>query len=137
MVTEFGMSEKLGSVRYAGQQLQYLGSAVQDNSQLSPQTAGDHRRRGAPAGDRAVGTGARTAARAPGALENLAERLLTQETVDGTAADEALEAEMKAGEAGRGNGGQAATDETQTVAGVKLPKEGQVIAEAPGAPSEA
>src|SRR5271157_5684343 len=25
MVTEFGMSEKLGSVRYAGQQLQYLG----------------------------------------------------------------------------------------------------------------
>ena len=38
MVTEFGMSEKLGSVRYAGQQLQYLGGMVQDNSQLSPQT---------------------------------------------------------------------------------------------------
>ena len=32
------MSEKLGSVRYAGQQMMYLGSAVQDNSQLSPQT---------------------------------------------------------------------------------------------------
>lgn len=36
MVTEYGMSEKLGSVRYAGQQLQYLGSAVQDDGQLSP-----------------------------------------------------------------------------------------------------
>jgi len=38
MVTEFGMSEKLGSVRYAGQQLQYLGGSVEDNSQISPQT---------------------------------------------------------------------------------------------------
>jgi cell division protease FtsH len=32
MVTEFGMSEKLGSVRYAGQQLQYLEGSVEDNS---------------------------------------------------------------------------------------------------------
>ncbi len=38
MVTEFGMSEKLGSVRYAGQQLQYLGGSVQDGSQISPET---------------------------------------------------------------------------------------------------
>src|SRR5271166_1671823 len=38
MVTEFGMSEKLGSVRYAGQQLQYLGGPVEDNSQISPET---------------------------------------------------------------------------------------------------
>ncbi|MGA9061145.1 MAG: ATP-dependent zinc metalloprotease FtsH [Terracidiphilus sp.] len=38
MVTEFGMSDKLGSVRYAGQQLQYLGQSVEDNSQLSPET---------------------------------------------------------------------------------------------------
>jgi cell division protease FtsH len=38
MVTEFGMSEKLGSVRYAGPQLQYLGSAFTDTSQLSPHT---------------------------------------------------------------------------------------------------
>jgi cell division protease FtsH len=38
MITEFGMSEKLGSVRYAGQQLQYLGSSVEDSSQLSPGT---------------------------------------------------------------------------------------------------
>ena len=38
MVTEFGMSDKLGSVRYAGQQLQYLGSSVEDTSQVSPAT---------------------------------------------------------------------------------------------------
>jgi cell division protease FtsH len=38
MVTEFGMSEVLGSVRYAGQQLQYLGGQVEDNSSLSPET---------------------------------------------------------------------------------------------------
>jgi cell division protease FtsH len=30
MVTEFGMSEALGSVRYAGQRLQYLGSAIDE-----------------------------------------------------------------------------------------------------------
>ena len=38
MVTEFGMSEKLGSVRYAGQQLQYLGGAVEDSSNVSQET---------------------------------------------------------------------------------------------------
>jgi cell division protease FtsH len=38
MITEFGMSDKLGSVRYAGQQLQYLGGSIEDNSQLSPET---------------------------------------------------------------------------------------------------
>ncbi len=38
MVTEFGMSEKLGTVRYAGQQLQYLNGAIQDESHLSPET---------------------------------------------------------------------------------------------------
>jgi len=38
MVTEFGMSDKLGSVRYSGQQLQYLGGAVESDGQLSPET---------------------------------------------------------------------------------------------------
>jgi len=38
MVTEFGMSEKLGSVRYAGQRLQYLGGAVEDGSDTSAAT---------------------------------------------------------------------------------------------------
>ncbi|HWQ03811.1 MAG TPA: ATP-dependent zinc metalloprotease FtsH [Longilinea sp.] len=35
MVTEFGMSEKLGTVRYAGQQSQYLGGMAEDDSQTS------------------------------------------------------------------------------------------------------
>ena len=38
MVAEFGMSEKLGNVRYLGQQLQYLNGAVRDNAQISPET---------------------------------------------------------------------------------------------------
>ena len=38
MVTEFGMSEKLGSVRYAGQRLQYLGAAVAEGSDASAAT---------------------------------------------------------------------------------------------------
>ena len=38
MITEFGMSAKLGSVRYGGQQMQYLGGVAQDNSRLSPRT---------------------------------------------------------------------------------------------------
>jgi cell division protease FtsH len=38
MVTEFGMSEKLGSVRYAGQRLQYLGSAIAESTDASAAT---------------------------------------------------------------------------------------------------
>jgi cell division protease FtsH len=38
MVTEFGMSDKLGSVRYAGQRLQYLGAAVTETSDASAAT---------------------------------------------------------------------------------------------------
>ena len=38
MVTEFGMSEKLGSVRYAGQRLQYMTTAVEDASDSSLET---------------------------------------------------------------------------------------------------
>src|SRR5271157_729568 len=37
MVTEFGMSEKLGTVRYVGQQLQYMGGMAQENDQISPE----------------------------------------------------------------------------------------------------
>jgi cell division protease FtsH len=93
MITEFGMSDELGSVRYAGQQMMYLGNAVQDNSQLSPKTAetidAEVRRLVTDQLDRAVAIlGDHRAA-----LENLAERLLVQETVDGTAADEALKSE--------------------------------------------
>ena len=38
MVTEFGMSEKLGSVRYAGEGLRFLGGAVGDGIDCSPET---------------------------------------------------------------------------------------------------
>ena len=38
MVTEFGMSEKLGSVRYAGQRLQYLAGAVDEGADNSADT---------------------------------------------------------------------------------------------------
>ncbi|MBZ5556174.1 MAG: ATP-dependent zinc metalloprotease FtsH [Acidobacteriia bacterium] len=38
MVTEFGMSEKLGAVRYAGQRLQYLGNAVDEGTDSSAET---------------------------------------------------------------------------------------------------
>ena len=93
MITEFGMSEKLGSVRYAGQQMQYLGSAVQENAQLSPHT------------EEVIDTEVRRVVteqleRAQEmlvqhrtALEHLASQLLQQETVDGSAADNALKAE--------------------------------------------
>jgi cell division protease FtsH len=38
MVTEFGMSEKLGSVRYAGPRLQYIGGAMNEGSHSSAET---------------------------------------------------------------------------------------------------
>ncbi len=90
MITEFGMSEKLGSVRYAGQQMQYLGGVVQDNAQLSPHTEevidSEVRRVVTEQLERAQGllVQHRTA------LEHLASQLLQQETVDGSAADDAL-----------------------------------------------
>ena len=92
MITEFGMSEKLGSVRYAGQQMQYLGGVVQDNAQLSPHTEevidSEVRRVVTEQLERAQGllVQHRTA------LEHLASQLLQQETVDGSAAKDALNA---------------------------------------------
>ncbi len=93
MITEFGMSDKLGSVRYAGQQLQYLGNVMQDNSQLSPHTReiiDDEVQR--------VVTEQYEKAQAllghhRAALETLAKQLLEQETVDGTAVKQALDTE--------------------------------------------
>ena len=91
MVTEFGMSEKLGSVRYAGQQLQYLGQSVEDNSQISPGTrltideeiqrlvTEQYKR------DQELLRSHQSA------LKILAQQLLRQETVSGSAVKEALE----------------------------------------------
>ncbi len=66
MITEFGMSDKLGSVRYAGPQLQYLGGVMQDNSQISPHTQETDRRRGTEDRHRAVRAGPGAAPRSPG-----------------------------------------------------------------------
>ncbi len=91
MVTEFGMSEKLGSVRYAGQQLQYLGGAVEDNSQISPETRqvidGEVQRLVTEQYQRAQ---ALLKDHHP-ALKALARQLLKQETVNGSVVKEALE----------------------------------------------
>jgi cell division protease FtsH len=91
MVTEFGMSEKLGSVRYAGQQLQYLGGSVEDNSQLSPET-----RQVIDSEVRLIVTEQYTRAQAllkehQAAHKTLAQQLLKQETVNGSEVKAALE----------------------------------------------
>jgi len=91
MITEYGMSEKLGSVRYAGQQLQYLGGAVEDNSQISPET-----RQVIDVEVQRLVTEQYERAQAllkdhRAALTTLAQRLLKQETVSGTMVKEALQ----------------------------------------------
>ncbi len=92
MVTEFGMSDKLGSVRYAGQQLQYLGGSVEDNSQISPETRqmidGEVQRLVTEQYQRAQEL---LKTHRP-ALKTLAQQLLKQETVSGNVVKEALEA---------------------------------------------
>jgi cell division protease FtsH len=91
MVTEFGMSEKLGSVHYAGQQLQYLAGSVEDNSQISPQT-----REVIDTEVQHLVTEQYERAQAlltnhHAALEMLAQQLLKQETVTGSVVKEALQ----------------------------------------------
>jgi len=85
------MSEKLASVRYAGQQLQYLGGSVEDNSQISPET-----RQVIDAEVQRFLTEQYQRAQAllkghQAALETLAQQLLKQETVSGSVVKEALE----------------------------------------------
>jgi cell division protease FtsH len=90
MVTEFGMSDKLGTVRYAGQQLQYLGGSVEDNSQISPETRytidGEVQRFVTEQYERAQSL----LKKHRGALATLAQQLLKQETVSGSDVQEAL-----------------------------------------------
>jgi len=95
MIAEFGMSDKLGSVRYAGQQLQYLGGSMEDNSNLSPETKqviDDEVRR--------VITEQYERAQAllldhRRALDCLAGELLLHETVEGDAVQKALVGESE------------------------------------------
>jgi cell division protease FtsH len=90
MVTEFGMSEKLGSVRYAGQELRYLPGAPSDGAGLSPETQaaidGEVQRIIEEQYERAQQL--LLARRA--VLEELATALLRRETLDGSLVREAL-----------------------------------------------
>ena len=90
MVSEYGMSEELGSVRYAGQELQYLSGTLQDNSQISPAT-----RQVIDSEVQRIVTEQYTRAQTllcdhRAALEALTAQLLLQETVDGNAVEQAL-----------------------------------------------
>ena len=91
MVSEFGMSPALGSVRYAGQQLQYLAGSIEDNSALSPQTRQtidqEIQRLVTEQYERAQTLLNSHLA----ALEALTQQLLKLETVDGSAVKQALE----------------------------------------------
>jgi cell division protease FtsH len=90
MVTEFGMSEKLGSVRYAGQRLQYLGSAMAESSDASDaahETIDEEVRRIVEA-QSARATALLTAHR--DTLGRLAAELLKAESLDGGVVREAL-----------------------------------------------
>ena len=90
MVTEFGMSDKLGSVRYAGQRLQYLGTAVAEGIDASAATQetidAEVRRIVGEQFERAT-----TLLRAHrSALEELSRDLLKAESLDGKAVLEAV-----------------------------------------------
>jgi cell division protease FtsH len=90
MVTEFGMSDALGSVRYAGQRLQYLGGPVAEGSDASAAT---HETIDAEV-RRIVGEQFERAtvllAAHRGALSQLSAELLKAESLDGSAVRAAL-----------------------------------------------
>ncbi len=95
MVTEWGMSEALGWVRYAGQQLQYLGGTMEDNSSLSPETRqlidSEVKRIVTEQVERAQ----TLLIQHRPALEMLTEELLRCETVDGSAVAAAIAGEKR------------------------------------------
>jgi cell division protease FtsH len=90
MVTEFGMSEKLGSVRYAGPQLQYLGTAVAEAGHLSPHTQDVIDAEVQHIIDAQYERAQRLLIEHRSALVSLMERLLTTETLDGSVVRQAL-----------------------------------------------
>jgi cell division protease FtsH len=91
MVTEFGMSDKLGSVRYAGQQLQYLGGSIEDNSQTSPQTRQVIDEEVQRLVTEQYKRAQELLAAHQLALKTLAQQLLKHETVSGSVVKEALD----------------------------------------------
>jgi cell division protease FtsH len=91
MVTEFGMSEKLGSVRYAGPQLQYLGGAVGDMSQLSPHTRDAIDSEIQRIVDAQFERARRLLTEHRGVLERVTTELLKSETLDGSVVRQVLD----------------------------------------------
>jgi cell division protease FtsH len=91
MVAEFGMSEKLSSVRYAGPQLQYLGGAVADMSQLSPHTRDAIDSEIQRIVDAQLERAQRLLTDHRAALDNLTTDLLRNETLDGSVVRQALD----------------------------------------------
>ena len=84
MVTEFGMSEKLGSVRYAGDRLRYLGGAVEESADCSSETRQTiDTEVGRIVGEQAARAEALLSAHRD-ALSQLATRLLEAESLDGS-----------------------------------------------------
>jgi len=90
MVTEYGMSDKLGSVRYAGQQLQYLGGTAEDNSQLSPETREVIDKEVQRIVTEQYERAQEILTKHHQALESLAKQLLEHESIEGSAVREAL-----------------------------------------------
>jgi cell division protease FtsH len=98
MIAEFGMSDKLGSVRYAGQQLQYLGGSAADNSQISPETREMIDREVQRLVTEQYDRAREMLAKHHAALKTLAQQLLEHETVDGSAIRNALAEGATAGQ---------------------------------------
>ena len=97
MVTEFGMSEKLGSVRYAGPQLQYLGATVADTSQASPHTQDAIDAEVQRIIDAQYARAQQLLEQHRTALASLTEQLLISETLDGSVVRQALDDGAAAG----------------------------------------
>jgi len=91
MVLEFGMSEKLGSIRYAGQQLQYLGGTIQEAGQLSPHTQETIDREVQRIVTAQYERAQRILTEHRTALNTLTEQLLKTETLDGSVVRQAVE----------------------------------------------
>ena len=93
MITEFGMSEALGPVRYAGQQMQYLSRTLQDNTDISPATRETIDREVQKLVSGQLERAQQLLMGHRGALDALAAELLEHETLDGAAVTTALAAE--------------------------------------------
>ncbi len=90
MIAEFGMSEKLGSVRYAGQELQYLGRPVEGDSPISPETREIIDRELQRVVTEQYQRAQDLLTKHHAALETVAKQLLQHETVDGSVVRGAL-----------------------------------------------